>query len=372
LVEQAMFFLVGFLVAGLIALLFLPVLARRATRLSEARARLTSPLSQQQAIAERDQLRAEHAVDRRRLEQRVEELEDSVAVHRADLGRQATKIVQLEDAGAERLAENEAQRRDLAQKSQEIQSLEAELSASRAVVQDLGAQLQAARAEIAELSSRRIELDTLADKNRTIIAGLETRVSGLEIELDDSRRDWQAVSRAARLEQLRLAQSLGESQLENSRLKADVDDAMAKGALLVAEIERNSRQLHEAHTKLAETEALLARGLRAREDTLVENGRLLSAIAERDRCIAEIEARDRGAPGEDALNGDAALRQAISRLASDVVRLNQAPAAEPPTPNNLLNFEPREPGYQFETDDSASKGSTIVKLRQMPPRAPDR
>ncbi len=367
-----MFFLVGFLVAGLIALLFLPVLARRATRLSEARARLTAPLSHQQAIAERDQLRAEHAVDRRRLEQRMAALQDSVAVHRADLGRRATKIVQLEDASAERLAEITAQRSEVAQKNQEIQSLEAELSAASLELGDFGGQIERARAEIAELRTRQIELETLADKNRTIIAGLETRASGLEIGRDDSRRDSQAVSRTARLEQTRLAQALAASQEETASLKASVDDAMAKGAVLVAEIEKNSRQWHEARIRLTETEALLARSERTREDTLVENGRLLATIAERDRTISGTEAPRQLTTADPQPKGDAELRQAISRLAQDVVRLNAPPVVETPAPSNLLNFEPREPGFPFEPDDNAPKGSTIVKLRQMPPRAPER
>jgi hypothetical protein len=68
LVEQAMFFLAGLLVAGLAGLLALPAFARRALRLSEARARMLAPMSMKEVVAERDLLRAEHAVEQHRLE----------------------------------------------------------------------------------------------------------------------------------------------------------------------------------------------------------------------------------------------------------------------------------------------------------------
>ena len=48
------------------------------------------------------------------------------------------------------------------------------------------------------------------------------------------------------------------------------------------------------------------------------------------------------------------------------------PAGETAAPSNLLNFELREPTFPFEFGDDAPKGSTVVKLRQMPPHAPDR
>jgi hypothetical protein len=373
LVEQAMFFLMGFLVAGLIALLFLPVLARRAMRLSEARARLTAPLSEQQALAERDQLRAEHAVDRRRLEQRMATLEDSVAAHRAELGRRATTIVGLEDLGAERAAEIGAQRAELFRKSEEARGLEAELSSAKIVLYDFAAQLDRASGQIADLRARLLELETAADKHRTIFAGFETRASGLEIELDDSRRDAQAVSRAARSEQTRLSQAVAAQQNENKRLSASLAEAMAKGSILLAEVENKSRQLSETRARLSKAEALLARSERAREDALVEGSRLLQGSGERAPMQREIEhLRSRLAAAESAMRGDAELRQAISRLAMDVARVG-APADEEAAPiSNLLNFELREPSLALEFGDDGPKASTIIKLRQTQPRAPDR
>src|ERR1700722_12208888 len=100
-----MYFLAGFLVAGLAAMLILPAFWRRALRLSARRARLQAPLSFTEAIAERDQLRAEQAVEHRRLEQRAEALEEAAAGHRIQLGREAARSVALEGESAGRLNE---------------------------------------------------------------------------------------------------------------------------------------------------------------------------------------------------------------------------------------------------------------------------
>ncbi len=80
-----MYFLAGLLVAGLVLMLILPAFWRRALRLSARRARLLTPLSVNEAIAERDQLRAEHAVARRMLERRIDDLESQLALKRAEL-----------------------------------------------------------------------------------------------------------------------------------------------------------------------------------------------------------------------------------------------------------------------------------------------
>src|SRR4051794_4307203 len=90
-----MIFALGFLVAGLLALLFLPAVQRRAARLSARRLEMLLPLSMEEIVAERDQLRAEFAVDRRRIEQKLEAATEAEAVHMGEIGRQTAAINEL-------------------------------------------------------------------------------------------------------------------------------------------------------------------------------------------------------------------------------------------------------------------------------------
>ena len=95
-IEQAMVFALGFLVAGLLTLLFLPAFWRRAVRLSRRRLEMLMPLSMDEIIAERDQLRAQFAAERRRIEQAQETLQAARARDMAELGRRAAALAQVE------------------------------------------------------------------------------------------------------------------------------------------------------------------------------------------------------------------------------------------------------------------------------------
>src|SRR5580704_7446337 len=95
-----MFFFAGLLVAGLAGLLIVPAFAGRAYRLAAARARLTAPMSMKDVVAERDLLRAEHAIEQYRLERRLAAAEDTSARDRAELGRNVIKLVGAEGEAA--------------------------------------------------------------------------------------------------------------------------------------------------------------------------------------------------------------------------------------------------------------------------------
>src|SRR5580698_8396764 len=145
-----MYFVAGLLVAGLVMMLILPAFWRRALRLSERRARLQTPLSVNEAIAERDQLRAEHSVAQRRLERRIDSLESELAEQRATLGREIKRAA-LDEENARRAQEIVALRQELAGKTREALGLGAELGASRLALHDFGVQINRAAARIAAL-----------------------------------------------------------------------------------------------------------------------------------------------------------------------------------------------------------------------------
>ncbi|HTJ02989.1 MAG TPA: hypothetical protein VL492_09350, partial [Methylovirgula sp.] len=110
-IEQAMIFALGFLVAGLLALAFVPAVWARANRLTRRQLEMQIPLSVQEILAERDQLRAEFAVERCRLDQRAEKLGEQHAADLAQLGQLVTQISQFENevtSSARALQESEA------------------------------------------------------------------------------------------------------------------------------------------------------------------------------------------------------------------------------------------------------------------------
>ncbi len=82
LIEQAMIFMLGVLVAGLLALLVLPAYARRAARLARRDIEARLPLTLEDFSAQRDAIRARFAAEAARLEMKAERLAEELAESR--------------------------------------------------------------------------------------------------------------------------------------------------------------------------------------------------------------------------------------------------------------------------------------------------
>ncbi len=379
-IEQAIFSCIGFLIASLLALAAAPAITRRARRLAEARARLQAPLTEAQAIAERDALRGQHAVELLRLEQRLGAVEELAARRWIEIGRQASRIVALEEASTDGAVEIAARIEALGALEREARELRGQLGAAQLALRDLTFQRDSSDAAFAAAEARRLDLETLADQTRTIVATLQTRASTLEIRLADSERAASAAATSAAAERLRL-----------------------------------SADLAATRARLGEAEALLSRSEAAREEALLENGRQFARIAERDAALRAVESvtRDladqlsllaaahtimegalRGeraervelqrqldelgpSAAEDSLDdglatGDQALRNAIARLGRDVARLNGKGRGGAPEPLNLVSFERREPPPHPAGAGEAPHAAPAGKVRQGQPMAPER
>src|SRR5438477_12972845 len=90
-----MYFVLGALAAGLLALTITPAIWRRANRLSFARIESAMPMSLTEIQAEKDHLRAEFAVNTRRLEVALSRLGEREATHVIDMNRKRDEIVRL-------------------------------------------------------------------------------------------------------------------------------------------------------------------------------------------------------------------------------------------------------------------------------------
>lgn len=119
-----MIFGLGFLLASLCALIALPTVNARATRLARRRIEATLPVSAAEVAAERDHLRAEFAVTQRRLERRAEAAAARSQADRAALG---ARIMEAETAIAARLR-SEA---EVARAQDKIAGLDRDLAVSR-------------------------------------------------------------------------------------------------------------------------------------------------------------------------------------------------------------------------------------------------
>jgi chromosome segregation ATPase len=291
-----MFFALGVLVAGLLGLMILPALWRRAVRLSTRRLEMQTPLSMDEVLAERDLLRAEFAVTESKLEARLVREQDLRTRDRAELGRKIAALTTQSETLAALRDDHQRAHAQLTEASERATDLQAQLGAAMIEVHDG----MIAREKYEGLALETKRQQRLANDRQLVLAGLETRLVGVEAQLRDAQRE-----RVER-EQLLVAR---QSVLE--RVTEERDRARAELA------------------QYTQTQMSLRSQLEARERRVAE---LDEAIADLNRKLASAE-RKRGSAILD--DGDSALRTSIADLGAEVLRIAQAietSAAEPEKP----------------------------------------
>ena len=122
-IQSAMMFALGFFVSGLFWLAFSVALVRRTRRITERRIVAKVAIRRAEFEAERDELRARHAVQMHRLEREVSRVLDLATAHRLDAD------IKERDLGSAKA--------ELAARLEDLQDLEQSLIVHRDLVQDL-------------------------------------------------------------------------------------------------------------------------------------------------------------------------------------------------------------------------------------------
>lgn len=313
-IEQIMIFALGFLCAGLLTLLFLPAFWRRAMTLSRRQIEMQIPLSMAEVVAERDQLRAEFAAEQRKLEQRLEAVNDQRARERVELGERGIVAAGLVEQLASVRTELQTTTEQLASAKARISATEAEFATSLKQLYDAEGALDQRRNAFDSLSATHAALQMQSDEQRAAIAGLETRLSGKEA-------DAEALDRDVSLLQVELEKALAEQKLlahERDQFRSDAQNARSRREALQQDYEAQGRRVEElqntlrAHerekvrmtSELADTTRLLDEERRRARD-------LSARVAEHNAEIRALE-RKAAADAELARAGKAALDGALA------------------------------------------------------------
>jgi predicted RNase H-like nuclease (RuvC/YqgF family) len=269
-VEPAMYFGIGFLVAALFALLFVPLVHNRAVRLTMRRLEAATPLTITEIRADKDQLRAEFALSTRRLEMSVEQLKAKTTAQLAELGKKADAINVLKKELGEKTAAIfalEARDKTL---GEQIRSTEDELTHKSATLRETERALADKEAELGKLTAALGEKSIDADTQRIEIAALRTQIDALKVSVADHER-------LAKDAEERLTRERSEAAAVANDLAAARGNVGSLGARTV-ELER------QLVAQTAETD-LLDKRVQELETRLADQGRL---IAEREYEIQRL------------------------------------------------------------------------------------
>jgi chromosome segregation ATPase len=260
-VEPVMYFGIGFLVAALLCLLFVPLVHNRAVRLTMKRLEAATPLSIAEIRADKDQLRAEFAMSTRRLEMSVDKMKSKTTSQLAELGKKTDAINQLKKELGEKTATIftlEARDKTL---REQLRATEEEFEIKSGSLREAERRLADKESELTKLLGELGEKSLIADSQHNEIATFRTQVEAMKVSVTDYERS------VAETQQ-RLARERADSEAVSSDL------TVARGKL--GDLGTRTTDL-ERQLFVQTTEAeLLSRRVQDLETRLGDQGRMLA------------------------------------------------------------------------------------------------
>src|SRR6185437_13984320 len=183
-VEPIMFAGIGFLVAALLVLGFIPLVHGRAVRLTTRRLEALTPVSLAEIQAEKDQLRAEFAMSTRRLEMKVEHLKARCTSQLAEIAKKSDAIGRLKmDLGEKTAAlfALEAKERAL---NEQLTSFAPKLESTTRLYDDAQGVIATKEAELAQLAARHHETAVSSESQRVELVALRAQAEALKGQIE--------------------------------------------------------------------------------------------------------------------------------------------------------------------------------------------
>ena len=364
-IESVMYFGIGFLVAALLCLLFVPLVHNRAVRLTMKRLEAATPLSIAEIRADKDQLRAEFAMSTRRLEMNVEKMKAKTTTQLAELGKKSDAINQLKKELGEKTAAIFAlEVRDKSLRDQ-LRATEEEFQIKSGSLREAERQLADKEAELTKLLGELGERSLTADSQRTEIAAFRTQVEAMKASVADYERAVEETERRLQRERADAETAANEltaargklgdlgvrtSDLERqlfvqqteaevlNRRVQDLEVRLTDQGRVLAErdyqLERLRNELDDARKIEADLRSELATSgsrsssavERFRSDIAQLEAQLAAAVEERTKLQREVGTMKRDAESTWAAERveNALLRERINDVAAEVARLTAA------------------------------------------------
>ncbi|RWD65451.1 MAG: hypothetical protein EOS36_07570 [Mesorhizobium sp.] len=379
-VQSILFFALGFLCAVFLVSLIAPAVWRRAVVLTRRRLEASMPLTPAEILAEKDRVRAEFAMNTRRLEMNIKSLKEKVAEQLVEIGRGSEALkglaVEKEDKN-QALSDLQAKNAELRQRGEELHRLSEKLAQTERALEKRALELQ--------------KLEQMYDDASFSSSNRQIELVARESELDKLANDI-AVLRSQRKEADRRNQELAaESKAARDTLKAEKKRATE----LDKKLERLLATLADREEKLDRREKELARMRERPSQDRAANGgahqadqggggidkaiarlegdrerleaRLTALARENKRLKTDLAVLETAKPEQagDARRAGAALREQMNELAAEVVNLTMR-LDGPDSPIAKALATPRE-GRQDVGERGISLADRVRALQKTDP-----
>jgi len=332
-----MYFVLGVLTAGLLALLVMPAIWRRTARLTRQRIESSAPMTMAEIQADRDQLRAEFAISARKLEMTIDRLRDKTTEQVIEINEKRAEIVRLtnerndnaktiaglEERAARLVADLAAADERLTNASERIRQREATIVERDTEIVDLQTRLYAAQQlgdeQKLELVARDTEIGNLNDRLASASMTEQELVSTRDKLAEELAQEQTALT-AERRRATNLEASLARLEAERIDRLGELERRAAEVSELVADLAKNRAHAEDLAARVAELES--ERGARHREVEQPTAAREAEPAA--DRKVAD--GMPAAAVNEDFADGDN-VAKAIAAAEAEKEALAQRLAA---------------------------------------------
>ncbi len=239
-VETALFILLGIFLTLLVMLMILPMIWRRAVRLTQKRILGEMPISHAELKAEKDMQRAELAIEQRRLEVALD-------VQSEDLSNSKFKVHQLNNTLSQRDTSIENHKETISDLEAKLATEQENFSTQKTELEETNQTLDQAREDIADLNEEKtglqqdiMHLETSQSEQKVELVAQLTQLESLRQEVAELTREKQSEIDARSNAESQLAQR--DTELDRSRERLD----------------KNEEKLHSLQAELADKDAELA------------------------------------------------------------------------------------------------------------------
>lgn len=333
-VQSVLFFVLGFLCAGFLALMVAPAIWRRAVTLTRKRVESSIPLTQTEIQADKDRIRAEYAMTTRRLEISVKALREKTAEQLVEInrGREAMKGLAVERTDKNQaLTELGAKNEALRQREGELQQLSERLKETERKLEKRALELQKLERMYDDASfsssSRQIELVARESEMQKLASDI-AMLRGQRKEADRRGQEIAAESKAAR-------EALKAEKKRTAELDKKVERLLATLADREDKLDRREKELARMRERSKSEDSAPALRLVGKGGDVAKSDDLDKAIAKLDSDREQLEARLTALARENkrlkadltalaastATDSSSALREQMNALAAEVVHL---------------------------------------------------
>jgi chromosome segregation ATPase len=253
-----MYFALGVLATGLLALLVMPAIWHRTARLTRKRIESSVPMTMAEIQADRDRLRAEFAINARKLEINIDRLRDKTTEQIIEINEKRAEIVRLTNDCNDRAKTIEGLEERAARLVADLAAADERLSDARERISQREATIVERDAEIANLQAQLYVAQELTDEQKLELVARNTEIGNLDDRLADAKATEQRLvsERANLAEDLAAEQNaLAAERRRVANLEASVARLEAERIDRLGEIERRATEVRELTAELAKNRA---------------------------------------------------------------------------------------------------------------------